>query len=54
MITGREQPDSGTIEIGPSVDLAYVDQHRDALDPDKTVFEEISGGADFLKIGSAR
>jgi len=51
MITGQEQPDSGTIEIGPSVDLAYVDQHRDALDPDKTVFEEISGGADFLKIG---
>jgi energy-dependent translational throttle protein EttA len=52
MITGQEEPDAGTIEIGPTVDLAYVDQTRDALDPDKTVFEEISGGADLLRIGN--
>jgi energy-dependent translational throttle protein EttA len=45
MITGQEPPDTGTIDIGPTVDLAYVDQTRDALDPDRTVFEEISGGA---------
>ncbi|HSJ29384.1 MAG TPA: energy-dependent translational throttle protein EttA [Acidimicrobiia bacterium] len=51
MITGQETPDAGTIEIGPTVDLAYVDQTRDALDPDRTVFQEISGGADLLKIG---
>ena len=52
MITGQEEPDTGTIEIGDTVDLAYVDQTRDALDPDKTVYEEISGGADLLKIGN--
>ncbi|HVR33150.1 MAG TPA: energy-dependent translational throttle protein EttA [Acidimicrobiia bacterium] len=52
MITGQESPDSGTIDVGPTVDLAYVDQSRDALDPDMTVFEEISGGADLLKIGN--
>jgi energy-dependent translational throttle protein EttA len=51
MITGQEPPDAGTIDIGPTVDLAYVDQTRDALDPDRTVFEEISGGADLLRIG---
>ena len=51
MITGSEKPDAGEIEIGPTVDLAYVDQHRDNLDPEKTIFEEISGGADQLKIG---
>jgi len=51
LLTGQEKPDAGEIEIGPSVDLAYVDQHRDALDPAKTVFEEISGGADVLRIG---
>ncbi|HEY5686005.1 MAG TPA: energy-dependent translational throttle protein EttA [Acidimicrobiia bacterium] len=53
MITGQEQPDSGSIELGASVDLAYVDQTRDALDPDKTVFEEISGGNELLRIGTA-
>ena len=52
MITGQETPDTGTIEIGSTVDLAYVDQTRDALAPDNTVFEEISGGADLLKIGN--
>ena len=45
MITGQEQPDAGTLRIGDTVELAYVDQSRDALDPDKTVWEEISGGA---------
>jgi energy-dependent translational throttle protein EttA len=51
MLTGEEEPDAGSIDIGPSVDLAYVDQHRDALDGSKTVFQEISGGADLLRIG---
>jgi energy-dependent translational throttle protein EttA len=51
MLTGQEQPDSGTIKIGPTVKLAYVDQSRDALDSGKTVFEEISGGADVLTVG---
>ena len=51
MLTGRETPDSGTIEMGPTVKLAYVDQSRDALDGTKTVFEEISGGADVLTVG---
>jgi ATP-binding cassette ChvD family protein len=51
MITGEEAPDSGTLELGESVELAYVDQSRDALDPAKTVWEEISGGVDELKVG---
>ena len=51
MLTGKEQPDSGTIKIGPTVKLAYVDQSRDALSADKTVFEEISGGSDILTVG---
>jgi len=51
MLTGKEQPDSGSIKIGPTVKLAYVDQSRDALDGSKTVFEEISGGADVLTVG---
>jgi ATP-binding cassette ChvD family protein len=51
MITGDEQPDEGTIELGDSVALAYVDQSRDALDPDKTVWEEISGGYDHVQVG---
>lgn len=51
MLTGKEQPDSGSIKIGPTVKLAYVDQSRDALDGNKTVFEEISGGADVLTVG---
>ena len=52
MLTGAEQPDSGTIRIGPSVKLAYVDQSRDALDPDRTVYEEITDGQDVLKLGN--
>ncbi|MEM5315916.1 energy-dependent translational throttle protein EttA [Paraburkholderia sp. JHI869] len=51
MLTGREQPDSGEIVQGPTVKLAYVDQSRDALAANKTVFEEISGGADVLTVG---
>jgi len=51
MITGEEQPDSGTLTVGSTVNIAYVDQSRDALDPDKTVYEEISGGQDQLQFG---
>ncbi|HEV7834348.1 MAG TPA: energy-dependent translational throttle protein EttA [Caballeronia sp.] len=51
MLTGKEQPDSGEIVTGPTVKLAYVDQSRDALNAGKTVFEEISGGADVLTVG---
>jgi ATP-binding cassette ChvD family protein len=50
MITGEEQPDSGTLRIGDTVELAYVDQSRDALDDAKGVWEEISGGADQIKV----
>jgi ATPase subunit of ABC transporter with duplicated ATPase domains len=52
MLTGAEAPDSGSITVGATVDLAYVDQSRDALDPDRTVYEEITGGQDLLKVGS--
>jgi energy-dependent translational throttle protein EttA len=51
MITGAEAPDGGTLELGEGVELAYVDQSRDALDPARTVWEEISGGLDELKVG---
>jgi energy-dependent translational throttle protein EttA len=51
MITGQEQPDAGTLRIGETVQMAYVDQSRDALDPEKTVWEEISGGLDLIKVG---
>jgi ATP-binding cassette ChvD family protein len=51
MITGEEQPDGGTLRLGETVELAYVDQSRDALDPDKTVWEEISGGMDTIQVG---
>jgi len=51
MITGKEQPDSGTVKIGPTVKISHVDQSREALSGDKTVFEEISGGADILTVG---
>jgi energy-dependent translational throttle protein EttA len=54
MITGEEQPDEGTLRIGDTVQLAYVDQSRDALDPDKTVWEEISGGYDQIPLGENR
>ena len=48
MITGEEQPDSGTLKVGETVELSYVDQSRDALDPDKTLWEEISEGYDNI------
>ena len=51
MITGAEKPDKGTIKIGESVKLGYVDQSRDTLDGKKTVWEEISGGLDQLQLG---
>ncbi len=51
MITGQEQPDSGTIRVGPTVELAYVDQSRAALENDLTVWQAISGGQDILTIG---
>jgi ATP-binding cassette ChvD family protein len=51
MITGAEKPDQGEIRIGETVDLGYVDQSRDHLDPNKTVWEEISGGNDIIKLG---
>jgi ATP-binding cassette ChvD family protein len=52
MITGQEKPDGGTLQVGETVRLAYVDQSRDALDPDKNVWEEISGGAEQLQLGT--
>ena len=51
MIVGQEQPDSGELRIGPTVELAYVDQSRDALDAKKSVWEEISNGQDIITIG---
>ena len=53
MITGQDAPDEGTITLGDTVQLAYVDQSRDALDPKKTVWEEISDGLDIVKLGEA-
>ncbi len=52
MITGQEKPDRGALQIGETVRLAYVDQSRDALDPARTVWEEISGGAEQLQLGT--
>ena len=54
MLTGQEKPDAGTIEYGETVDLAYVDQSRDALSPTATVWEEISGGAEVIDLGDAQ
>jgi len=54
MITGEEKPDGGTLRIGETVRIGYVDQHRDALDPDRTVWEEISGGEDEIELGKRR
>ena len=51
MIVGDEKPDAGKLALGDTVDLAYVDQSRDALDPDKTVWEEISEGYEQIKVG---
>jgi energy-dependent translational throttle protein EttA len=51
MIVGEDEPDAGDLHLGESVELAYVDQSRDALDPDKTAWEEISDGYDQIKVG---
>jgi len=51
MFTGQEKPDAGKVTIGETVKMGYVDQSRDALDPNKTVWEEISGGAEVIKLG---
>ncbi len=53
MLTGQEQPDEGTVEFGDTVKLSYVDQSRDALDANKTVWEEISDGLDVIALGDA-
>ncbi|HEY2177062.1 MAG TPA: energy-dependent translational throttle protein EttA [Caulobacteraceae bacterium] len=52
LITGQEKPDAGSIRLGETVKLAYVDQSRDALDPGKTVWQSISGGLDVIKVGN--
>ncbi len=51
MITGQEQPDAGELKLGDTVELAYVDQSRDALDPGRSVWEEVSGGVDMITLG---
>ncbi len=51
LITGRETPDAGTVKVGETVKLSYVDQSRDALDPNKTIWEEVSGGTDIMVVG---
>ena len=52
MLVAEEQPDAGTIVVGPTVRFAYVDQSRDALDPASTVFDEVSGGQEHMVVGS--
>jgi ATP-binding cassette ChvD family protein len=52
MLTGAEQPDSGDIQIGPTVQLAYVDQSRDSLDGERSVWEEIADGQEFIQVGN--
>ncbi len=54
MITSQEQPDSGSFKVGETVKLGYVDQSRDALDPNKTVWEEVSGGLDEIELGKRK
>ncbi|MEE3316969.1 MAG: energy-dependent translational throttle protein EttA [Pseudomonadota bacterium] len=53
MLTGQEAPDAGSVTMGDTVDLSYVDQSRDALDGNNTVWEEISGGAELIELGDA-
>ena len=52
MITGLDKPDTGTFSVGPTVKLGYVDQSRETLDPNKSVWEELSGGLDIIKLGT--
>lgn len=54
MIVGQEQPDGGKLTIGPTVKPAHVDQNRDALNPNNTIFEEITGGADYIMLGKQK
>ncbi len=54
ILTGQEKPDGGNLRIGDTVEIGYVDQSREALDPDKTVWEEISGGTDILEFGKTK
>ena len=54
MLTGDETPDSGQMRVGPTVEMGYVDQSRDAMEDDKTVYEEISGGHDTLEMGGRK
>ncbi|HEX2192367.1 MAG TPA: energy-dependent translational throttle protein EttA [Acidimicrobiales bacterium] len=52
ILTGQEEPDRGSVRIGPTVDLAYVDQSRESLDPGRTIYEEVTGGQEFFRIGA--
>ncbi|MFK7735990.1 MAG: energy-dependent translational throttle protein EttA [Pirellulaceae bacterium] len=54
MFVGEEQPDSGTLRLGETVELGYVDQNRDALNPDATIYEEISGGHEVIEMGKRK
>lgn len=54
MFTGQETPDTGTFRVGPTVEMGYVDQSRDSLEADKTVYQEISGGTDLLEMGGRK
>jgi ATP-binding cassette ChvD family protein len=54
MIVGQEKPDAGKLIVGPTAKIAYVDQTREALDPDKTIFEEITGGTDHIMLGNRK
>ena len=54
MIVGQETPDSGVLTVGPTVKYAYVDQSRESLTPDKNIFEEITGGTDYIMLGNRR
>ncbi len=52
MLTGQEVPDAGTVLVGPTAEIAYVDQSRDDLEADKTIYEEITGGQEFFRVGT--
>ena len=54
LITGEEKPDAGTLDFGETVVVSYVDQNRETLDPEKSVYEEVSGGQEFLQVGKVR
>jgi len=54
MITGQEEPDKGTVEVGPTVAIGYVDQHRDELEDNETIFEAITDGKDHIEVGNVK